>query len=384
MGEWTKKKHLEKTRKQYSNIQEYYHYTSLSTAWAILENDSLWASHARFSNDSEELKKGMKIMQSIVEEKYSADPDKKQLISYLGKLSESEIDSYIVCFCGSDDKLSQWRGYCRKDGISFGFSFGDAFKYYLKDNSLQTEILDTLHQVYYIDNNDSSDIVKLKKELHMELKDMTYEADHSAMEDILLSHIPLIKHPGFTEEDEYRFVIINSLETLPGDSDNPLDGLIKYKDDKAGAKCPYIRVCFGKDYDDIGKEIAPPPSIRLYGICDDIIAKIHEKYPDAVVQEINNENPYILVGEAPEDKQKEVLRNLEEIKELYFREHYSLSDNISIWFEGHLPIRTITVSPCLNQEEVVESLSHYCTHEKYWLKYVKVRGSSIPYRRPKE
>lgn len=384
MGEWTNKKLQEKTRKQYNNTQDYYHYTSLSTAWAILENDSLWASHARFSNDSEELKKGMKIMLGIVQEKYTGDPDKEPLIEFLKNLSESEIDCYIVCFCGSDDKLSQWRGYCRKDGISFGFSFGDTFKYYLKDDPLQTEIQDKLHKVYYIGQNDSSNIVRqLKRELQKELLDKTYGAEHSVMEDIVLSHIPLIKHPGFQEEDEYRFVIINSAETLPGDSDNPLDGLIMYKDDK-GVKRPYIRVCFGKSYDDIGKKIAPPPSIRLYGVCDDIVERINAEYPEAIVQETENENPYILVGEAPEDKQKKILRNLEDIKERYFRENSSLSDNISIWFEGHLPIRTITVSPCENQEEVVESLRHYCVHEKYWLKYVKVIGSSIPYRRPKE
>ena len=59
------------------------------------------------------------------------------------------------------------------------------------------------------------------------------------------------------------------------------------------------------------------------------------------------------------------------------------SERIKIWCEGHLPIRSIRVSPCENQEQVIRSLRHYCKHKKYWLKYVDVVGSLIPYRRPK-
>lgn len=56
---------------------------------------------------------------------------------------------------------------------------------------------------------------------------------------------------------------------------------------------------------------------------------------------------------------------------------------IKIWCEGHLPIRSIRVSPCIDQEQVFNSIKHYCLHKAYWMKYVDVYKSSIPYRRPR-
>ena len=70
----------------YGKTQMYYHYTSLSTAWAILKGECLWASHARFSNDSEELKNGMELMKTIIKDEYTNDKTNEPLIDYLDKL----------------------------------------------------------------------------------------------------------------------------------------------------------------------------------------------------------------------------------------------------------------------------------------------------------
>ena len=45
-----------------------------------------------------------------------------------------DIDCYIACFCGDSDILSQWRDYCRDDGISIGSAFDETRPcYYFKD-----------------------------------------------------------------------------------------------------------------------------------------------------------------------------------------------------------------------------------------------------------
>ena len=65
---------------------------------------------------------------------------------------------------------------------------------------------------------------------------------------------------------------------------------------------------------------------------------------------------------------------------LYNALHEKLKDDApKIWCEGHLPIRTITVGPRADKEQVKESIEHYCKHT-YWLKDVEVKASTIPYR----
>ncbi len=381
----TKRELTEDKRCNY--IRNYYHYTSISTAWAILENDSLRASHARFSNDSEELRNGMAIMLEVVRDKYSHVKEKEPLIGFLETLNASKIDSYIVCFCGSDDKLSQWRGYCRDDGVCFGFAFGDKIQYYFADNPGQDVISGKLQEVYYISKNKLSvnnALGRLRDKLQEELEDrgLDYTYDHKLMEDTLVSLIPLVKDPGFQEEEESRLVVINGDQTLPDGTDNPLDFLIQYRKDENGIQRPYINIRFGKRYEGIAKKYNTP-TLHLCGISNSIRRMIAEKFPEYTIERKKAKvDPYILVSDAPEEVQKKALTDLEEIKKTYFYKQSHETDNISIWFEGHLPIRTITVSPCINQEEVIESFRHYCTHEKYWLKYVKVAGSAIPYRRP--
>lgn len=373
---------------QYGVVKYYYHYTSLSTAWAILENDSLWASHARFSNDSEELKKGMAIIAKITRQKYDQTEQGRSLIEFMKNLNASMIDCYIVCFCGSDNKLSQWRGYCRKDGVSFGFAFGNTFHYYLKDNPLLGKDEAALKKVCYINKikADDSEYTQLNSMLENELQRKD-ERDIVQVKEILLAHIPLIKDPGFYEEDEYRLVVSNNNTEFPGETKTPLDSIIKYRNDK-GVMRPYLNLCFGKHHDEgIIAEAYDPASVDLYlyKLDKNIEAEIKAFFPKAIP--INSSTvsgrPFVLVGEDSEENQKDTLRIIEDIKTMYFAKTKK-KDNVDVWFEGHMPIRTITVSPCENQEEVVESIRHYCTHEKYWLKYVKVKGSQIPYRRPKE
>lgn len=386
--EWCRKEKKEK--KAYSGIKYYYHYTSLSAAWAMLKDDQMWASHARFSNDSAEMKNGMEIMTKLISKEYKSDKKKAPLIRFMRKLDASTIDCYIICFCKRNDVLSQWRGYCRKDGVSFGFAIGDEMTYYFKDDPLQAKKSEPLHEVYYIDSikNKSKALDRLYNTLHEKLKEnLDYECDRNEMENIIRGQIPLIKHPGFMEEDEYRLVILNSSSALPGETHYPLDPYIQCQEEKEDIKRPHLNICFGKHYDE-SDSCTNVPSVRLYGVPDKLEKAIRASFPKAIIEkEKNPQCPCILVGEASEMSQKETLNKLEEIKEsCYGNNTNDLNEleKICIWFEGHLPIRTIMVSPCENQEEVIESFRHYCKHEKYWLKYVKVSGSSIPYRRPKK
>ena len=77
---------------------KYYHYTGFDGFWKIIENESLLATQALFSNDSQEISKGKKLLESSEK--------------IINKVKRIDVDGYILCFCKVNDKLSQWRGYC--------------------------------------------------------------------------------------------------------------------------------------------------------------------------------------------------------------------------------------------------------------------------------
>jgi hypothetical protein len=80
------------------------HYTSIDTAFNILDSDSFWATNVRFSNDAME-ERLLKIDNII------------------------DRDDYVVCFCTKNDKLSQWRGYCHDGGMAINLDLNFTQEY---------------------------------------------------------------------------------------------------------------------------------------------------------------------------------------------------------------------------------------------------------------
>jgi hypothetical protein len=104
-----------------------YHYTTLSGMRGILETGVFWASDIRHMNDS-------------TESTYAADFVKQVLAGRRDRLSEGLLENFrqhggipgggtewfpfAVCFCGTRDFLSQWRGYTREgEGVAVAVPF---------------------------------------------------------------------------------------------------------------------------------------------------------------------------------------------------------------------------------------------------------------------
>lgn len=386
----------------------FYHYTSLNTLWAILESETLRATQARFSNDSEEIKKGAQILEEICR---SCEEDSVGVLSahaHQLRADESDnIDCYIVCFCGDKDVLSQWRGYCRSDGVSIGFAFDQTEPhFFLKDEASEQQCPHKiqLFPVWYVreeTDGDASDHTISKEELATQLKSKLktlYELeDGETSRAFIHSAIPLIKHAGFREENEYRLLICNTQAEYGGKTSFPLDNYVKYADGD-GMKRPYITISFGRNN--------PPKSdivqIKLYGLSEVAEKELRDlleykprydrfswkkdppKYNLERIAGNWDDNPQIIIGQADECAQKEAFEVVDRILSADRKKKKNqIFSGVNLWCEGHLPIRSIQVSPCENQKEVIESIKHYCLHHKFWLKYVHVTGSSTPYRRPK-
>lgn len=391
----------------------YYHYTSLETLWAILDSETLRATQACFSNDSEEVKKGKDLIAKICEKNYQQDrcAENKELMEYSHELIRGEnddIDCYIVCFCGDDDKLSQWRAYCRNDGVSIGFAFdGTEPHYYFKDMPIanQSERNLTIYPVWYLDGNNKANKnqhynvdseQEISNKILENLKELRRLADFQMEKASLESTIPLIKHAGFYEEEEYRLLICNTQSEQGGSIPFPLDPYVQMRSE-GGLQNPYINISFGKNYPEVkntnegkkpdgGKKIDSDSAvkrIRLYNIPEELTKLIANRFAGIDIHEevIQGDNrSQIVIGPGEEKNQQTVFESVERtVAEVCI----DTKEEIKIWCEGHLPIRSIRVSPCINQKQVIKSIKHYCKHKKYWLKYVDVVGSEIPYRRPK-
>lgn len=392
-------KRLDMDCKRPADPGTYYHYTSLGTLWAILETETLRATQARFSNDSEEIKKGVRILEELCSQRKGGPLEK-----YANRLKHGggeDIDCYIACFCGDSDVLSQWRGYCRSDGVSVGFAFDETRPcYYFKDAADDEQEPQEVHlyQVWYVAEEGKAykgtepiSEQNLKDELSKKLEELDTLSDEQTCKAFIDAAIPLIKHAGFCEENEYRLMIRNTLSEHGGKIPFPLDKYVRYTE-MEGLKRPYITISFGKNR-------LPPhvKEVRLYGLekrgeaeLRRLLEPLSARRSWLIKRELACQlvrvdhwkgKPQIIIG--PGEDQQEIFEALDRILTADAGQDNRLFPEVKLWCEGHLPIRSIMVSPCQNQKEVIESIRHYCVHRKFWMKYVDVSGSATPYRRPK-
>src|SRR5438067_11862582 len=95
-----------------------YHYTSAAGLQGMVENQRLWASAAYYMNDLSEIDYGLQLVSERVKrfkERGITSGIQRFLELLASYLEGSEITRistiYLLCFCESDNVLSQWRTY---------------------------------------------------------------------------------------------------------------------------------------------------------------------------------------------------------------------------------------------------------------------------------
>lgn len=297
------------------------HYTSLPVLFSILDNDECWISNVRFSNDaSEEL-----------------------LLDDTGDTR----DDYVMCFCDSDDQLSQWRGYCHSGGASIDFYLDKPMDYSVLWSDYKYPTNYELHEnlplpvIYFPSKPTNTDIREFKLFVN------TWRGNDGEKID-LADILPYIKNNNFNEERELRMVFSN----LEG----RLDKCVRFRTLDNGVKVPYMVIKCG----DIGK---------MMGKCSTDVFMIDDTY----LQDRLDNNEPIWISEGSD--QKEIFFEVRKKVDEFLR---GTNDTIKIFCRGHLPIMQIRVAPSDNQKRVIEQIKRFCT-SKYWLSDVKVLPSEIPY-----
>lgn len=104
-----------------------FHYTHADGLKGILTNRVIWATDARYLNDTTELSYINTVILETAD-KLKSDFKSDAALAFLAAASDGLLngstgtqDIYVSCFCADGDQLSQWRGY---GGYALGFDPG--------------------------------------------------------------------------------------------------------------------------------------------------------------------------------------------------------------------------------------------------------------------
>lgn len=208
-----------------------WHYTDDGGLQGILTSDSVWATNARFLNDSQELAHGIETSRkalanydrSLIKPRTSkylddlSDPDTRLIANFLERTAEI----FVACFCTNPDLLSQWRGYANKGGgggYSIGFRPPGDLHAWPQAVSGGHQL--SLRRVVYDPAEQDQEIADLIQRL---VAILDANPDDPVCQSAFSAHLvngiaevaSWFKHAAFTEEDEWRIVYVRTTDSDP-------------------------------------------------------------------------------------------------------------------------------------------------------------------------
>lgn len=203
-----------------------YHYTSIAALNGIVKDKFVWASSLHFMNDAQEHAYGIQLIQTLLKERFRRDIQREygesdfqtafelsRMFDLLERLAGAMglIEWGVFSMTARGNLLSQWRGYCPQEGgYSIGFDSKSLLEVFAKqhfsieqciyDLDVQREILSTFISQTLALAKDKADPSAEKG-----LKYMSVDSIASMLGGIR-HHLPVLKHPEFAEEQEWRAV----------------------------------------------------------------------------------------------------------------------------------------------------------------------------------
>lgn len=192
-----------------------WHYTNTRGMLGILRSGKLWATHTAFLNDASEMKyAGLPLWRTI--EKLISETkdllDRQFLREMRDQLLNSLRHTCVVSFSAIKNELSQWRAYGGESG-SFALGFNPAI---LQKYSSQQKITGfNLYKCVYEDTEHSALCKNFVSAALQEFQKTVNTGEDAAKEspriyqeayECFRKIAPLIKHPDFKQEEEWRLV----------------------------------------------------------------------------------------------------------------------------------------------------------------------------------
>ncbi|WP_273455301.1 DUF2971 domain-containing protein [Nevskia ramosa] len=195
-----------------------YHYTSLEGLLGLVGSQTLRATHIAHLNDSNELTFAVELLENTVRRRLlepDLDPDDRKCLEQLSEWLEHrfllEHLLFTCSFTEAGNLLSQWRAYCPpSSGVSLGFdphellAAADAQGFHLVkciyDRASQNTLVTGWLQLLLATKNDKEDPPSKSD------PSQSFYTHFRVHEEALLQVATRMKHPGFSEEREWRLV----------------------------------------------------------------------------------------------------------------------------------------------------------------------------------
>jgi hypothetical protein len=186
-----------------------HHYTDLNGLRGIVEDHDLWLTCSRYSNDEDEIRHGLQIVDQVIKERLAAKPEpapaEKEYLECLAKLfAVPGAAVYVCCFCEAGDLLSQWRGY-GANGIGASLGFDPARFSFITGPDSPSGGLVRLWKVFY-DENTQRGIVSTAIDHHRDKPGLMVQQRAQQAADAIEFFIPTFKNHAFKEEEEIRLI----------------------------------------------------------------------------------------------------------------------------------------------------------------------------------
>jgi len=252
-----------------------FHYTDAVGLLGIIDSQKLWATHVFYLNDVTEISHTHGLVEELLDELikqvelYAKGKSNNEFAQwtysgFLQRLSYNTMrvkpnpDVYVVCFCGDDDLLSQWRGYGnRGSGYAIGFDTerlvhpSCAFKlrkvlYHVEE---QKQILNKILNAVR-----NSLFSRLTEVVNFESAKSLAEEHAVIFEDEVARYATFFKHKKFHEEKEWRLIY--------SPTENVYSNQIKFRSGRFGI-VPYTEIGLpdGENNDHGG--LLPIVSVRI-------------------------------------------------------------------------------------------------------------------------
>lgn len=259
-----------------------YHYTTLEGLKGILNSRSIWFTHTSTLNDPLELKYGKQIILDILNEATNNENEDniKNLLKYLSvhvnAFNTMITQTYVACFCESENLLSQWRSYAAQGGgYNLGLRFQSNTKFYHTLDDTEEDSYVILRKMVY-DVDEQRELISdyISSIVTSSGDAINYYNEHGGIPDdwaaiagmesanILFDLVLSFKNPVFNEENEWRLIYGRLASYKPEQ--------LKFRETKVGL-IPYIETYIVEDLE--GKSVFPLSSIKFGPMLDDARTK---------------------------------------------------------------------------------------------------------------
>lgn len=186
-----------------------FHYTGAAGALGLIQTKSLWCTLVHHMNDSTELKYALEQARSLASRLAGHwDAEKRQRFQEELKLQHERIEHihiFSASFSEGEDLLSQWRGYAGLNGYCIGFSLEA-----IRDVASKQRFI--VGEVTYTREKQEALLAPIISAMITDCESETLvKLEPGALDKLLWKHTmavarvaPLIKHPSFAEEREWR------------------------------------------------------------------------------------------------------------------------------------------------------------------------------------